>query len=314
MFLVSGPELAAAACMNGIAAGLPRQNARSLAEFDGWLGQVRAQLDRIREDDPSRPVGPLAVNISRAIMRDALDEHLDVLERHGVELVISAQGDPTALTRRVHDWGGVVFHDATTVRFAEKAVEAGVDGIVCIGAGGGGHSGLVSPFVLIPRVREMFDGVVIAAGAIADGRAILAAQALGADLVSIGTRFIATRESLAPNDYKRMIVEAQTTDLDFSADVSGLPVNWLVPSYRRAGLDPANLPRAAAIRDYAHLPDGVRPWKDIWSAGQAVDLIDDIPTVGELIARLEHEYRTTLAGLSAAAPMTPHLAQESRSI
>ncbi|BCB83772.1 NAD(P)H-dependent flavin oxidoreductase [Phytohabitans suffuscus] len=295
MFLVTGPDLVTAACRNGLVGALPRQNARGIEEFDAWLTRIRRDLDAHRERHPDAAIGPIAVNISRAVMATHLAEHLEVCRRHGVELIISAQGDPTELTKRVHDWGGTVFHDVTSIRFAEKAITAGVDGLTCIGAGGGGHSGLVSHLTLVPRVREMFDGTIVLAGAVASGAAVRAAEILGADLAYIGTRFIATRESSAPQAYKEMLVEASAADLLYTGAVAAVPANWLVPSLRHAGLDTTNLPAPTRRGDYSHLPEDVRPWRDIWSAGQGVELITDIPSVDELVRRLVTEYRAACA-------------------
>jgi nitronate monooxygenase len=177
----------------------------------------------------------------------------------------------------------------TSMRFAEKAIAAGVDGLTCIGAGGGGHSGTVSPLVLIPKIRSIFDGVIILAGAVSNGAAIRAAEILGADLAYLGTRFIATQESRARPEYKAMLVAGGSEELMYTPDIAGIPGNWLTPSMTAVGLDPADLPRPEKI-GYSHLPDGVRPWKNVWSAGQGLDLIDDVPTVGDLVLRLRNEY------------------------
>lgn len=191
------------------------------------------------------------------------------------------------------------FHDATTIRFAEKAAAAGVDGIVCIGAGGGGHAGTISHLAFIPQVRAMFDGVVVMAGAIATGAAIRAAEILGADLAYIGTRFIATQEASVPDAYKTMLVEGGVTDVIYTRGVNGLPASWLKASLRDAGLDPDNLfiPEG---RGTSHLPEGKTPWRDIWSGGQGIGLIQDIPAVADLVRRLQAEY--------AAACSTPGFA------
>lgn len=274
MFLVSGPELVAEACRAGLVGALPRQNARDIGRFRRWLREIRAALEG---HDAS---GPLAVNISNRVTGQDLTDTLDTCERYGVEIIISANGDPTELTRRVHDRGGRIFHDVTSLRFAEKAIAAGVDGLNCVGAGGGGHSGTISHLAFVPRVREMFGGTIVMAGAISTGAAIRAAEVLGADLAYLGTRFIATRESLASAEYKQMLVDGDLTDLRFTERVAGVPANWLAPSMRRAGLDP----------DKGGLPDGVRPWRDIWSAGQGIGLIRDVPPVAEVVRRLRLEY------------------------
>lgn len=277
MYRVSNPALVIGACTNGLVGALPRQNVRTLAEFDAWLGQVSSALAAFADAHPMAHVGPVAVNLSRMADSD-LAEHLAVCARHGVSLFISAMGNPAELTRRVHDFGGQVWHDVTTIRFAEKAIAAGVDGLTCIGAGGGGHSGTVSPLALVPKVRSMFAGTVVMAGAIASGAAIRASEVLGADLAYIGTRFIATEEANAPREYKRMLLESGHEDLAYGAFFGNAPASWLRPSLERVG-----------YREGAALPEGTRPWRDVWSAGQGIVLIDDIPPAAEAIARLRSE-------------------------
>jgi nitronate monooxygenase len=284
MFLVSGPELVKQACAAGLMAGIPRHNARTFETFSAWLRDIRHWLDRYVAEHPGARVGPLTVNLSTRMEAAELDEHLRICAKHGVRVIISAAGDPTALTKRVHDHGLLVFHDVTSLRFAEKAMAAGVDGMTCIGSGGGGKSGTISHLVLIPKIRQMFGGTIVCAGAVTTGAAIRAAEVLGADLAYLGTRFIATRESMAAPEHKQMIVDASSTDLRYTASVGGVPANWLAESMRAAGLDPDDTGSGSP------LPPGVRPWKTVWSAGQAVDLISDVPTVADLVARLRREY------------------------
>jgi len=198
--------------------------------------------------------------------------------------------DPTELIRRVHDWGGSVFHDVTNIRFAEKAIAAGADGLTCIGSGGGGHSGTISHLALVPRIREMFDGTIVMAGAISTGAAIRAAEILGADLAYLGTRFIATQESNAAPEYKAMLVEGGAKDVIFTPKVAGGAANWLKASLRKVGLDPDDLPEPDPKGGHAHLPGDLRPWRDIWSAGQGIELISDIPSAADLIRSLRREY------------------------
>lgn len=291
MFLVSGPELVSAACKAGLVGALPRQNARSTSTFEDWLRIIRDELDAYVEQHPTARVGPLAVNLATRFDTDQLAAELSVCARYGVEIIISAQGDPTELARRVHDWGGVIFHDVTTMRFAEKAIAAGVDGLTCIGAGGGGHSGTISHLVLIPKIRSIFDGVIVMAGAVSDGVAIRAAEILGADLSYLGTRFIATEESRATDDYKQMLLRGSSAELMYTPDIAGVAANWMTESMSAVGLDPADIPKPAGPKmGYSHLPEGVKPWKNLWSAGQGIDLIEDIPSVAELVARLRREY------------------------
>lgn len=291
MFLVSGPELVTAACTSGVVGSLPRQNARAPEVFEQWLRQIRENLDAYADQNPGARIGPIAVNLATRSSTEETQANLEICERYGVEIIISATGDPTELARRVHDWGGVIFHDVTSLRFAEKAISAGVDGLTCIGAGGGGHSGQISHLVLIPKIRSMFDGVIVLAGAVSNGAAIRAAEVLGADLAYLGTRFIATQESRANEEYKAMLLRASAADLKYTPGVTGVSANWMAESLRTAGLDPENLPEPVGKeRGYAHLPEGVTPWKNLWSAGQGVDLIDDIPTTASLVERLREEY------------------------
>jgi nitronate monooxygenase len=233
----------------------------------------------------------MAINLNTRLPADELARNLAVCGRNGVEIIITAAGDPTEMVKRVHDWGGKVFHDVTSLRFAEKAIAGGVDGLTCIGAGGGGHSGTVSHLALIPRVRQMFNGTIIMAGAVSTGAVVRAAEILGADLAYMGTRFIATQESDAPEAYKRLLVSEMSSDLLYTGKIAGVPANWMVESIRQNGLDPTNLPEPKGKgMSHEHLPADVRPWKTLWSAGQGIDLINDIPTVAELVRRLRAEY------------------------
>ncbi|MGE4430945.1 MAG: NAD(P)H-dependent flavin oxidoreductase [Sphingobium sp.] len=293
MMIVSGPELVAAACKAGIMAGLPRHNARSGEEFASWLGVIRVELDAAREADPDARIGPLAVNITAKRPLAEILPDLDLCIAHGVRHFITALGDPTDMAKAIHDRGGTVFHDVTSLRFAEKAIAAGVDGLICIGSGGGGHSGPLNALSFVPKVRAMWDGTIVFAGSVSNGAAIRAAQVLGADLVYLGTRFIATRESRAPDAYKAMLVDGTSSDLAYTPRVTGVPANWLKPSLALHGLDADALPPAAP--GHAHLPDGVRPWRDLWSAGQGIDLIDDIPDVATLVERLRIDYAAACA-------------------
>jgi nitronate monooxygenase len=290
MMLVSGPTLVSEACKAGVMAGLPRHNARNSEEFEQWLASVRADLDRFAAENPGARIGPLAVNLTGGQSPDVLRRDLEICARYGVEVIISVLGNPAELTKIVHDWGGKVFHDVTTLRFASKAIEAGVDGVTCISSGGGGHSGTLSALAFIPRVRELWDGTIIFAGNVCTGSAIRAAEVLGADLAYLGTRFIATQESEAEDLYKSYLVSEAAADLLYTDRVSGVPANWLKASLKHAGLDPNNLPVSPGFRRYEHLPENVRPWRDIWSAGQGIELIHDIPSVAELVRRLRAEY------------------------
>jgi nitronate monooxygenase len=244
----------------------------------------------LAEHEPGRRTGQLAVNISVGMARDSRDAALDACRRHKVELVVTAGGNPAEMVKAVHGWGGRLFHDITSVRFAEKALEAGVDGMIAIGAGGGGHSGVLSHLTLVPQIRRFFSGTLVMAGAVANGAAVRAAEVLGADLAYMGTRFIATQESMAPAEYKQLLVSQMPGDLIYSRNVNGLPAMWLRESLRMLGLDPDNLPIPAG-HNTDHLPPHVKPWSNLYSAGQGIGLIEDIPTVAALALRLQDEYR-----------------------
>ena len=293
LFVVSTPELVREACLAGIIGGLPRQNARSLEEFEGWLLSI--QQARETAADQGRPTGVLAVNLASNLPPAEMAENIDLCCRYGAEIIVNATGNPTELTKRSHDAGLLVFADAVNLRFAEKAISVGVDGITAIGAGGGGHSGSVTHFALIPKIREMFDGVIVMAGAVSNGAAIRAAEVLGADLAYLGTRFIATKEAGAADEYKAMLVSESAGGVMYTPKIAGVAANWMTESMRRIGLDPDNLPEPRQKIGYDHLPEGVKPWVNLWSAGQGIELIRDIPTTAELVDRLEAEYREACA-------------------
>ena len=290
MFLVTGPDLVREACKAGIIGSLPRQNARSTEVFESWLKDIRSALDAHQAEHGGR-VGPIAVNLPTKFPDNELKDHFDLFKRYGVRVLITVGGDPTAMIGHAHDAGLKVFHDITNLRFAEKAIAAGADGLTCIGAGGGGHSGTISHLTLIRQIRSIYDGTIIMAGAVSDGATIRAAEILGADLAYLGTRFIATKEAEVPDEYKQLLVTQTSADLMYTGKIAGVPANWLVESIRRAGLDPDQLPEplGRGMR-HDHLPEHAQPWKTIWSAGQGIDLITDIPSVAELVNRLRQEY------------------------
>jgi nitronate monooxygenase len=291
LFLVTGPALIREACKAGVIGGLPRGNARTTEEFEGWLKDITEDLARHRDEHPDARIAPIAVNFATRMAPDDLATHMGLCAKYGVEIIISVGGDPTELIARVHDFGGKVFHDVTSLRFAEKAIAAGADGLNCIGAGGGGLSGTVTHLALIPRIRAIYDGTLVLAGAVSIGAVIRASEVLGADLAYLGTRFIATQEADCPEEYKQLLVSQTSTDLTYTPDIGGVPANWMKESIRMAGMDPDNLPKhpgRGARPD--HLPPGVTPWRNVWSAGQGIDLIHDVPTVAELVRTLRAEY------------------------
>lgn len=303
MFLCSGVGLAIECCKSGIVGSLTRNHCRDLEELEAQLKTVREALARVADANPGRKIGPLAVNISPTFSSDEFRAHLNVCSRYGARIIVTSVGDPTLNAPLVHDAGMLHFHDATTIRFAEKAAAAGVDGIVAIGAGGGGHAGTISHLAFIPQVRAMFAGTVVMAGAVSTGAAIRAAELLGADLAYLGTRFIATKEASAPDAYKAMLVEGGVTEVIYTKGVNGLPASWLKASLRSIGLDPENL-SIPERRGTDHLPEGKTPWRDIWSGGQGIGLIHDIPSVADLVRRLQEEY--------VAACAIPDMAEAAR--
>jgi nitronate monooxygenase len=292
--LCSSVELAIACRQSGIIGSLTANHCRDLAELESQLSAVSIAVARFAEAHPQRQVGPLAVNISPT--KDAADfrAHLAVCKRHGARIIVTSVGDPTQNAPVVRDFDMLHFHDVTSIRFAEKAAKAGVDGMVAIGAGGGGHAGTISHLAFIPKIRAMFDGTVVLAGAVSTGAVIRAAEILGADLAYIGTRLIASQESGAPDDYKAMLVAGGVEDVIYTRGVNGLPASWLKASLRHIGLDPENL-FIPTGRSTEHLPEGKTPWRDIWSGGQGIGLIEDVPPVAELVCRLQVEYLAACA-------------------
>jgi nitronate monooxygenase len=306
MFIVSGPELVFAQCINGVIGSFPALNARPQPVLDEWLTKLAADLAGFRHAHPDAKVAPLAVNQIVHKTNERLDADFDVLEKHRVPIVITSLRAPNEYVPRIHRWGGLVFHDVINMRHAEKALEAGVDGLILVCAGAGGHSGTLSPFALLSEVRRIYSGTVVLSGSITRGDHILAALAMGADLAYMGTRFIASQESAAVPRYKQMILEAKATDILYTPYFSGTSGNYLKPSIRAAGLDPDHLVREAGESGkmvFASGGDGtrnvgVKAWKDIWSAGHGVGSIDDIPTVGELVARLRTEFADAKARIA----------------
>jgi nitronate monooxygenase len=297
MFIVSTPPLVLAQCVNGLIGSFPALNARPQPMLDDWLSKLRGDLSVYRDAHPGAKVGPFAVNQIVHKSNARLDADFDVLERHRVPMVITSLRAPNEYVPRIHGWGGLVFHDVTNIRHAEKALEAGVDGLILVCAGAGGHSGALSPFALLSEVRRIYSGTVILSGSITRGEHILAALAMGADLAYMGTRFIATQEANAVPAYKNMIVDASASDVVYTPYFSGAAGNYLGPSIRLAGLDPDHLQREPGESGKMVFTSadgtrtvGTKTWKDIWSAGHGVGCIDDVPTVTSLTGRLATEF------------------------
>lgn len=293
MFIVSGPELVIAQCKSGVIGAFPALNARPEATLDEWLVRIKAALAA----DPQ--AAPYAVNQIIHPSNTRLEFDLALCVKHEVPLIITSLAAPTAVVPRVHAYGGLVFHDVISVRHAEKALEAGVDGLILVCAGAGGHAGTLSPFALVGEIRRFYAGPIALSGAIAGGGAILAAQAMGADLAYIGTRFIATTEANAAPAYKQALVDAAAADIVYTPYFTGVHGNYLKQSIVAAGLDPNSLPvRDKSSMDFgAAAASGAKAWRDIWGAGQGVGGIDEVMPTATLVARLKAEYRAAKAAL-----------------
>ncbi|HEY3538457.1 MAG TPA: nitronate monooxygenase family protein [Trinickia sp.] len=298
MFIVSYPELVLAQCKAGIVGSFPALNARPAELLDEWLTQIGEGLAEHKAAHPDAIVGPIAVNQIVHQSNARLEQDVRVCVEHKVPVFITSLRAPVKeMIDAVHSYGGIVLHDVINLRHAQKALEAGVDGLILVAAGAGGHAGTLSPFALVGEVRRMFDGPIVLSGAIANGGSILAAQAMGADLAYIGTRFIATREAHALDSYKHAIVNATAADIIYTNLFTGVHGNYIRESIVNAGLDPDDLPASDKTKmNFAG--DKAKAWKDIWGAGQGVGLMDDVPTVGELVARLTREYEETRARLA----------------
>ena len=287
MFIVSGPELVIEQCKAGIVGSFPALNARPKEALEEWLIQIEDALAAARAAHPDGKIAPYAVNQIVHQSNDRLEHDLECCIRHQVPIIITSLRAPDEVVRHVHGYGGVVFHDVINVRHAQKALEAGVDGLILVCAGAGGHAGTLSPFALVPEIRRFFDGPVILSGSIANGASVLAAEAIGADFAYMGTRFIATREARAVDDYKEAIVDS----IIYTSLFTGVHGNYMRKSIVNAGLDPDHLPEADKTKMNFGSSAGAKAWRDIWGAGQGVGQIDDVPTTHELVARLLAEYR-----------------------
>jgi len=281
MFLISGPQLVMAACRAGIIGSFPTPNARSPEILDQWLEEIGSGVGAAD--------APWAANIIMHSSYARRDRDLALIIKHRAPIVITALGSPREVVTEVHAYGGLVLADVNSLRFAAKAAEAGVDGLVLVAAGAGGHTGALSGFAFVDSVRTFWDGLVVLAGAISTGRGIRAAEVLGADLAYLGTRFIATNESLASEPYRQMVVDSDANDIVCSASITGVPANWLRPSLELAGYDTNALANREKV-DFGNPQEGVKPWKNVWSAGQGVGVVRDVLPVAKLVDRLLLEY------------------------
>lgn len=282
MFLVSGPEYVLAACNAGIVGSFPANNARTIDQLDEWLATIATATGQTG--------APWAINVMSHRTYERTGEEMELVLKHKPPIVISALGSPKDLVDAVHSYGGMVFADVNSLTYARKAADVGVDGLVLICSGAGGHTGQLSAFAFVPAVREFFDGAIVLGGAVGSGQAIRAAEILGADFAYLGTRLIASCESMASPDYKRMLIEAEADDIIQSASLTGVAANWLKPSLIAAGFDPQQMGPKASIELGRPEHAAAKRWRDVWSAGQGVGAVRDVESISAIVERLAGEY------------------------
>ncbi|PHQ66263.1 MAG: nitronate monooxygenase [Sneathiella sp.] len=300
MFIVSGPELVIAQCKEGIVGSFPALNARPIEQLDEWLVQIKSELAEFAAANPDKKVAPFAVNQIVHHSNTRLMEDVAMCVKHEVPIIITSLRAPNEIVEAIHSYGGIILHDVTNIRHAQKALEAGVDGLILVCAGAGGHAGRLSPFALVSEIRQFFDGPIALSGAIANGHSILSAQAMGADLAYIGSAFIATQEANAVEGYKNMIVDSTGEDIVYTNTFTGVHGNYLRPSIEKAGLDPDDLPGADKSR--MNFGSGgiskAKAWKDIWGSGQGIGSVNNIQTVGEYVDQLKEQYAQAKAEIN----------------
>lgn len=299
LFLVSGPELVIAQCKAGIVGSFPALNARPQHVLGEWLTRIKEELAEAKEENPNLPIAPYAVNQICHRSNDRLMGDMELCVKHEAPIIITSLRPPEEIVTAAHSYGGLVYHDVIGVKHARKAAEQGVDGLILVCAGAGGHAGTLSPFALVREVREFFDGTIILSGSISSGSAVASSLALGADLAYMGTRFIATDEANAEQGYKDMLVKSVADDIVYSSLFTGVHGNYLKPSIESVGLDPNNLPEAnKSSMDFGSGGNlDAKVWKDIWGSGQGIGSIKDSPSVQALVDQLKGEYLEALADL-----------------
>ena len=302
MFIVSTPKLVLAQCKAGVVGSFPALNARPAAQLGDWLSEITETLDACRRADASARIAPFAVNQIVHASNSRLEHDVRLCVEHRVPIVITSLRPPAEVVQAVHSYGGLVFHDVINRRHAEKAAAQGVDGIIAVCAGAGGHAGVLSPFALVKQIRAVYPGTIILSGAMSTGADVLAAQALGADLAYLGTRFIATEEANASEAYKAMLVEASAEDIVYTSLFSGVAGNYLRASVVKTGLDPDKLPEADKTKMNFGTEGSaeLKAWRDIWSAGQSVSGIREVLSVQALVDRMADEYEAVRHRLARA--------------
>ena len=292
LFLISVPDLVIAQCKAGIIGSFPALNARPQHVLEEWIVRIKTELKEYQEQNPDKKVAPFAVNQICHGSNDRLQGDMEICVKHEVPIIITSLRPPAEVVEAAHSYGGLVFHDVINVRHAKKAADMGVEGLILVCAGAGGHAGALSPFALLREVKSWFDGTIILSGSIGDGYSVASALALGADFAYLGTRFIATHEANAEPEYKQMLIESSANDIVYSNLFTGVLGNYLKPSIQNAGLDPDNLPTAdkSAMNFGSGGNTDSKAWKDIWGSGQGIGLIEDAPTVESLVERIRAEF------------------------
>ena len=301
LFIISNPKLVIAQCIAGVVGSMPALNARPAEQLEEWLIEITGALAAYNKANPDKPAAPFAINQIVHKSNDRLEHDMAICAKYKVPVVITSLGARTDVNDAVHGWGGVVLHDVINNFFARKAIDKGADGLIAVAAGAGGHAGVKSPFALVQEIRAWFSGPLALSGAMATGGAVLAAQAIGADLAYIGSAFIATDEARASDAYKQAIVEGSSDDIVYSSLFTGVHGNYLKASIRAAGLDPDNLPESDPSKmDFGGGDSAKKAWKDIWGCGQGIGAIRQVVPTAELVARLAREYQAARARLSLA--------------
>ncbi|NMM87469.1 2-nitropropane dioxygenase [Rhodococcus sp. SRB_17] len=300
MFLVSGPDLVVSACQSGVIGSFPTQNCRTLDDLDSWMGSI---TDRLGADgNGSTSTAPWAANLVTHSSNERLADDLRLISEYKPKVVITALGSPKPVMDVVKGYGGIVIADVVNMKLAHKAADAGVDGMACVSAGAGGHTGHLSPFAFTSAVREFFDGMIIIGGGISDGYGVAGAITAGADLVYMGTRFLAAEESMAEQAYKQMVVDSGPDDLVVSSAITGTPASWLKPSLIATGLDPDNLAPLTGAKNYTAGGGSLKRWKDVWAAGQGLQPIRAVDPVSNIVDQIAAEYDTALQRISSVRP------------
>ena len=306
LFLISVPDLVIAQCKAGIIGSFPALNARPQHVLEEWIVKIKTELKEYQEQNPDKKVAPFAVNQICHGSNDRLQGDMEICVKHEVPVIITSLRPPLEVVEAAHSYGGLVFHDVINVRHAKKAADMGVDGLILVCAGAGGHAGALSPFALLREVKSWFDGTIILSGSIGDGYSVASALALGADFAYLGTRFIATQEANAEPEYKQMLIESSANDIVYSNLFTGVLGNYLKPSIQNSGLDPDNLPTAdkSAMNFGSGGNTDSKAWKDIWGSGQGIGLIEDAPTVEELVDRLKSEFTEASSEFNSKAKIS----------